>query len=239
MSVEELIEQYRHRREAQRRAQARREFRSKVFRWLAITGIILLCIGIWKGQGWYREFAKRRMALHFLRAALNGDGRTLYELTAPEERERLGLTPEKAAAMVERLLALLGEVTPVQRELVLVTVPTGEAQVVDRGGVKYLITYPSTPTFPEERTWRVYWGDRRTGTSLRSWYGTHTPFPEGDSRNYLTSEILVVKLKSGLWVDFSYFIDSTCVSKWGQEKGLRIAGRILQAMGVPVKQKGG
>jgi len=228
-----LVDQYLCRQERQRKEQKCREFRSKIICWFTIAGLLLLCLVLWKGPGWYWEFAKRQMAFRFLQAVLIRDGQTLYELTAPEERERLRLTPEKAVVVMERLLAYLGEVKPVRVEIEKPPLRLKDQTVKGPGGVEYRIIYSQNPAFPEERTWVVYWGDQ-TGRLLPSWWAQFSErFPQ---ENYMTSKILIVKLKSGFWVDFGYFVLSTCTSKWGKE-GLRMTERIWREANLIVKEK--
>lgn len=228
-----LIDQYRLHQEELRKRQKHLQFRRKMVRLFIIVGLLLLCLIFWKGPRWYREFMKRRMAFRFLYAVLSKDGQTLYELISPEERHRTRMTPERAAAVAKRLLAYLGEVKPVRIELETYPPRPKEGQIVKGpGGVEYRIIYPQNPTFPEERTWIVYWGDQN-GELLQSWWA-QTPNTSEESP-YLTSKILIIKLKSGFWVDYGYFILTTCISKWGEKEGLQMTKRIWQESDIEIK----
>ncbi len=200
--IGQLAEQYRHRREERQQSQARQRLRVKRLGWFAVMGFVVFCAGTWKGHQWYQEFVKGRLADRFLQAVLNKDGKTLCDLTAPEDREELGLTPEKAAAVVERLFALLGEAKPLR---------------VEKEPV------PENAAFPEERVWQVYWGDKTTGKPLP---GALNP------EKGLFSNVLVVVVKSGFWVDFYGFIYSTCCARWGRDRGLQMTRYIAREAGL-------
>lgn len=222
--VKELVNQYRHRQEERWRTQTRLKARSKLFRWLAFLALLLISLCLWKGPRWYWEYINRRIAFRFLHAVLSKDGQTLYGLISPEDRKRLALTPEKAAAVIKRLLAYLGEVKPIRVEG-----PDGKyllKEVIERpDGSKYVLIRPrATRIIPNFSDWVVFWGDSE-GKPLFSW---QAHWWAQYKEPYLTSVIHIVKLENGLWVDFEHFVLDTCLSVWGDREGLRMNERIWQ-----------
>lgn len=141
--VENAVRQYARQRYERAQQEHRRVRRRKIWLWAAGISIVVIPLLGWRLFLSYQEVMRQRVATRFIEAVVHRDGKTICELTTPEDFKELNLSHRKVEQALDSLWKGLGSVQ-VYRILPVPWMPNQQ--------------------FPEERCWFVYWGDSAGNT---------------------------------------------------------------------------
>ncbi len=136
--IEDAVRQYQRQRYDRAQQERRKARWRKIWLWAVGVGIVTIPLLSWRLFIAYQEIMRQRVAMRFVAAVVHGDGKTICELSTPEDVKKLNLSPEKVEQALNGLWKGLGTVQ-----------------------VHHILQVPWMPNQedPEEQTWFVYWGD--------------------------------------------------------------------------------